>query len=54
MKIAVIGAGPAGLSFASRYGDVDVYEEHGEVGLPRHCTSLSAPSRQRGWACPSP
>lgn len=40
MKVAVVGAGPAGLSFASRYRDVDVYEEHQQLGLPRHCTSL--------------
>ncbi|ACB40848.1 NAD(P)/FAD-dependent oxidoreductase [Pyrobaculum neutrophilum] len=40
MRVAVVGAGPAGLSFASRFGDADVYEEHHEVGLPRHCTSL--------------
>ncbi|MGC8973107.1 MAG: NAD(P)/FAD-dependent oxidoreductase [Thermoproteus sp.] len=39
MRVAVIGAGPAGLSLASRI-DADVYEEHSEVGLPRHCTSL--------------
>ena len=40
MKIAVVGAGPAGLAFAGRYGDAEVFEEHLEVGLPRHCTSL--------------
>jgi flavin-dependent dehydrogenase len=39
VRIAVVGAGPAGLSLASRI-DADVYEEHQEVGLPRHCTSL--------------
>ncbi|AAL62908.1 NAD(P)/FAD-dependent oxidoreductase [Pyrobaculum aerophilum] len=52
MKIAVIGAGPAGLSFASRYGDVDVYEEHGEVGLPRHCTSLVSAISAEGLGLP--
>lgn len=39
MRIAVIGAGPAGLT-AARGLDADVFEEHEEVGLPRHCTSL--------------
>lgn len=39
MRIAVVGAGPAGLAFASRV-DAEVFEEHREVGLPRHCTSL--------------
>jgi digeranylgeranylglycerophospholipid reductase len=40
VKVAVVGAGPAGLAFAGRYGDAEVFEEHLEVGLPRHCTSL--------------
>ncbi|MEM4962876.1 MAG: NAD(P)/FAD-dependent oxidoreductase [Pyrobaculum sp.] len=40
MKIAVVGAGPAGLSFAAVYKDVEVFEEHIQLGLPRHCTSL--------------
>jgi digeranylgeranylglycerophospholipid reductase len=40
VKVAVVGAGPAGLAFAAKYGDADVYEEHQEIGLPRHCTSL--------------
>lgn len=39
MKIAVIGAGPAGLALASRF-EAEVFEEHDDVGLPRHCTSL--------------
>lgn len=39
MRIAVVGAGPAGLALASRI-DAEVFEEHWEVGLPRHCTSL--------------
>lgn len=39
MRIAVIGAGPAGLSLASKI-EAEVFEEHPEVGLPRHCTSL--------------
>ncbi|MGC9130532.1 MAG: NAD(P)/FAD-dependent oxidoreductase [Pyrobaculum sp.] len=48
MRVAVIGAGPAGLAFASRYRDAEVFEEHTEVGLPRHCTSLvSASSADR-------
>ncbi|MFN3803773.1 MAG: NAD(P)/FAD-dependent oxidoreductase [Pyrobaculum sp.] len=40
MHIAVVGAGPAGLAFATRIKDVDIFEEHPQVGLPRHCTSL--------------
>ncbi|MEZ0319823.1 MAG: NAD(P)/FAD-dependent oxidoreductase [Pyrobaculum sp.] len=40
MRLAVVGAGPAGLSFASKIQDVDVFEEHEAVGLPRHCTGL--------------
>lgn len=39
MRVAIIGAGPAGLS-AARGLDADVFEEHDSVGLPRHCTSL--------------
>jgi flavin-dependent dehydrogenase len=39
VRVAVIGAGPAGLT-AARGLDADVFEEHEEVGLPRHCTSL--------------
>lgn len=38
--MAVVGAGVAGLSFAARFGDTDVFEEHAEVGLPAHCTGL--------------
>ncbi|MFN7106376.1 MAG: NAD(P)/FAD-dependent oxidoreductase, partial [Pyrobaculum sp.] len=40
MHIAVVGGGPAGLAFASKIRDVDIFEEHPQVGLPRHCTSL--------------
>jgi len=42
-KIGIIGAGPAGLSVASllpRDYDVWVFEEHKEVGLPKHCTGV--------------
>ncbi len=43
-KIAIIGAGIAGLLVArtlSKYGyQIDVYEEHGDVGFPKHCTGL--------------
>ncbi|MEM1597176.1 MAG: NAD(P)/FAD-dependent oxidoreductase [Pyrobaculum sp.] len=40
MRLAVVGAGPAGLAFASKIQDADVFEEHEAVGVPRHCTSL--------------
>lgn len=53
MNIAVIGAGPAGLSFASKYGDADVFEEHKEVGLPRHCTGLVSGSAARRVGIPN-
>jgi geranylgeranyl reductase family protein len=42
--VAIIGAGPAGLTtarvLASRGHDVVVLEEHGEVGIPVHCTGV--------------
>jgi len=48
VRIAVIGAGPAGLSVAAALKDAEVFEEHNVVGLPRHCTSLvSAVSAER-------
>jgi len=53
VKIAVVGAGPAGLAFANKYGDVDVFEEHLEVGLPRHCTSLVSGKAARGVGIPN-
>lgn len=44
MRIAVVGGGFSGLVFAyklaSKGYDVDVYEEHGGVGFPPHCTGL--------------
>ncbi len=41
MRIAIIGAGFAGLSASlALKGEVDVFEEHKEVGLPKHCTGL--------------
>ncbi|MEM3326132.1 MAG: hypothetical protein QXK63_01660 [Thermoproteus sp.] len=51
MRIAVIGAGPAGLSLASRI-DAEVFEEHLEVGLPRHCTSLVSGVSAEGLGIP--
>ncbi len=42
--VAVIGAGPAGLvaarTLAANGHDVVVLEEHGEIGVPVHCTGL--------------
>ena len=42
--VAIIGAGPAGLTtariLASSGHDVVVLEEHGEVGVPVHCTGV--------------
>ncbi|MVT13262.1 MAG: NAD(P)-binding protein [Euryarchaeota archaeon] len=43
MRIGIVGAGPAGLYSAillSRDFDVQVFEEHSEVGFPEHCTGL--------------
>ncbi len=44
MKIAVVGAGFAGLITAKKLSEaganVTIYEEHGEVGLPEHCTGI--------------
>ncbi len=48
MRVAVVGAGPAGLSFAAGLGDVDIFEEHEKVGLPRHCTSLVSAKSAEG------
>ncbi|MCD6301046.1 MAG: NAD(P)/FAD-dependent oxidoreductase [Staphylothermus sp.] len=41
-KIAVIGAGPAGLltSFFIRKNDVIIFEEHTSPGKPEHCTGI--------------
>ncbi len=42
--VAIIGGGPSGLCAAwsaSRHGvDVAVFEEHKEIGVPRHCAGL--------------
>ena len=41
MRIAIVGAGFAGLAASLKLkGEVHVYEEHREVGLPKHCTGL--------------
>ncbi len=43
MKVSVIGGGYAGLYTAYSLGDqcsVEVFEEHGRVGYPKHCTGL--------------
>ena len=43
-RVAVVGAGFSGLMFALSLLKegllVDVYEEHGRVGFPEHCTGL--------------
>ncbi len=43
-EIAVVGAGPAGLiaarEAARRGAEVEVFEEHAEIGLPCHCAGL--------------
>src|SRR5688572_15119817 len=42
--VAIVGAGPAGLitarNLAAAGHDVVVLEEHGEIGVPVHCTGL--------------
>jgi len=42
--VAIVGAGPAGLTtarlLAASGHDVVVFEEHGEVGVPVHCTGV--------------
>jgi geranylgeranyl reductase family protein len=42
--VAIVGGGPAGLTtariLASSGHDVVVFEEHGEVGVPVHCTGV--------------
>ncbi|MEZ0393866.1 MAG: NAD(P)/FAD-dependent oxidoreductase [Desulfurococcaceae archaeon] len=45
MRVAIIGGGPAGLALAAqlRNHDVEVFEEHPRLGLPRHCTSVVSP-----------
>ena len=41
--ISIIGAGPSGSHLAcllSKHDDVNVYEEHSEIGKPVQCTGL--------------
>lgn len=41
MKVKIIGGGPAGLWAAKHLGpECVVYEEHGKIGRPVHCTGL--------------
>lgn len=44
MKIAIIGAGPIGLSIAEKLSSlghsVTVYEEHKSIGIPQHCAGV--------------
>jgi len=54
MRIRVIGAGVAGLSFAlaaitAGYQDVLIFEEHSRVGVPKHCTGLVSETTVRAW-----
>ncbi|HDJ89336.1 MAG TPA: NAD(P)/FAD-dependent oxidoreductase, partial [Thermoprotei archaeon] len=42
--IVVIGAGPSGLIFVRKFLNsglnIAMFEEHGEIGLPNHCTGI--------------
>ncbi|MFQ5871278.1 MAG: NAD(P)-binding protein [Candidatus Geothermarchaeales archaeon] len=44
MRVGILGGGPAGLltgaRLASGDADVTVFEEHREIGVPNHCTSV--------------
>ncbi|GBF08544.1 conserved hypothetical protein [Aeropyrum pernix] len=44
VRVAVVGGGFAGLIFAREMAStglrVDLYEEHGRVGMPEHCTGI--------------
>ncbi|ABU81765.1 dehydrogenase (flavoprotein)-like protein [Ignicoccus hospitalis] len=43
MRVAVVGAGFSGLVssiYLSRVANVTLFEEHGEVGVPEHCTGV--------------
>lgn len=50
-RIAIIGAGPAGLNLAARLSSsgfrTRVYEEHNEIGLPVQCTGIVTDSIRR-------
>lgn len=41
-KVVIVGAGPAGLSLSILINrqDVVIYEDHGKVGLPKHCAGF--------------
>jgi len=49
----VIGGGPAGLQAARRLArlgvDVLLFEEHGRIGVPQHCTGLVSARGFREW-----
>lgn len=55
--VAVVGAGPAGLTaariLASRGRDVVVFEEHHEIGVPVHCTGVVGMDAFSEFALPS-
>lgn len=43
MRVAIVGAGFSGLAAAlelSEVSEVTIFEEHGEVGIPEHCTGI--------------
>src|SRR3989344_3080958 len=49
MRIAVIGAGPAGSFYASKVKDAEVllFEEHNTIGCPVACTGILTESIKR-------
>ncbi|MCD6324098.1 MAG: NAD(P)-binding protein, partial [Desulfurococcales archaeon] len=52
MRIGVVGGGPAGLLAANVLRgagySVEIFEEHGRVGVPRHCTGIISEEVLRG------
>lgn len=47
MEISVIGAGPVGCytaALVAKHYDVNIFEEHSEIGKPVQCTGLTTPT----------